>query len=185
MPPLPTRPPKKEMSLAKGCLIAVGIFLLLAVVVSVFLFQGLKGLYSDVVNEISAEMAAGEAILREASPDQIVEVTIPELFAAFADDSSEAPERYAEAILQVEAQVAQSESLSNALPLDLGMDFLLLQAGSNDKQILTCLVSTGSEEVKAVFKNLKAGQTLRVRGKLGERSEEDGSLTLEPCLLVL
>lgn len=167
--------PKKQ-SFLKGCLIVLAIFGVLAIIGGFLLFNSLGKVVQEATQEVAAEVKKAEDELARKPESEFQSISLENLLKT--------AKQYEGKYLQISGLVNSSGALAQSkIPLKLPGDLLILQPTTGkdfDKHsLLGCIYS---ETHKTEFAALKEQQSIELRGKL--ELDEDGDLSLMPCLLV-
>lgn len=168
-------------SFLKGCLLAVAIFIVLAVGAGIYLYQGARGLFNQAYEEIDKDLRQEEKKLADLPASAIKKIQIEALLKAVQSKKADLQKPFDQQNLSFEATVFSTENLS-ASPVALPFDFIIVSDSAQpaeNKAVLSCMYSAGH---KAEFEKLKPGQKINLRAKA--HLSDDGNTYLNPCLIV-
>ncbi len=175
--------PENKSSFLKGCLIAVGIFVILGAVGAFFTIRGLGDLYKEASKEVEQEIRKEEEALRAKPESEFQKLSLADLVKARTDNAQAGKETYNNKYLLLSALVGETGSLAKSkIPIQLPVDIMILQPSTAkvlpENATLACLYSATQKER---FGALSARAEVVVRGKL--EIDEDGDMSLTPCVL--
>lgn len=175
--------PENKSSFFKGCLIALGIFVILGALGAFFVVRGLGDLFKEASKEVEQEIRKEEEALLAKPATEFQSLNLADLIKARKDNTEASKSTYNGKYLLLSALVGETGSLAKSqIPIKLPVDLMVLQPsnakGLTSQDMVACLYSAAQKDK---FAALKAQSEVEVRGKL--EIDEDGEMSLTPCVL--
>lgn len=174
---------ENKSSFLKGCLIALGVFVILGGIGAFFVVQGLGNLFKEASQEVEKEFSKAEAALAAKPLSEFQSLSLADLVKARKENAEATQNSYQGKYLLVSAWVGETGTLAKSqIPIQLPVDLMVLQPSKDkdlpDEEMVGCLYSATQ---KAKFETLKPLSEVKVRGQL--EIDEEGVMSLTPCVL--
>lgn len=167
---------KKQGSVLKGCLIAAGIFVVLAAIGVWLTVRSVGSFFSEAYKEVEAEFVADEKEIKALSILDIPEISFEKYLSLSKEEASKLDGK----VYLIKA-VVSSEDFSHNIPFKMPVGFLVIQPSkakpNRETEVAACMYSMPE---KPKFDGLKAGDPVTLRAKI--QVDDDGDMSLQPCV---
>lgn len=164
-----------------GCLLFIGVLIVGGIAAGMFVWRNVGTIVKEASETVEKEMREEEEKLRNVPASGIASLSYAKLLADLKANRSAALDKLRGKVLVLSGYVSESQTLSEAVPINLPLDVMIIQAtpGKPEAQadMMPCLYSASQ---KASFAGLKPMDPVKVRGRLS--LDKDGDLSLAPCL---